>query len=121
MNLASIGEYKTYHNHRAKPYFSWVKDGIKTIEGRIKKGWYQNIQPGDHIIVYNEEETDHIEVKVKATRTYQSFREMLKNETLHKVLPDAQSIDHGVRIYERFYAPEQEQQHGVIALEIERF
>ncbi len=120
MKLISENVYKTYHNHRAEPYFTFVKNGLKTIEGRIKKGWYQKISAGDHIIIYNEEETENLEVLVKDVRTYKSCRDMLEHEKLEKVLPDAQSIDDGVKIYERFYTEDQEKEYGVVAIEIER-
>lgn len=120
MKLVSEDSYKTYHNHRAEPYFTFVKNGQKTIEGRIKKGWYQHIAPGDHIIIYNKEETDNVEVLVKGIRTYESLREMLEKEELKKVFPDVESVDHGVKIYERFYSPDQEKKYGVVAIEVER-
>ena len=113
-------KFKTYHNHRVEPYFTYVKNGQKTIEGRIKKGQYKDIIPGDHIVVHNESETDNIEVIVKDIRTYNTIKEMLSKENLKKILPDAKSIDHGVQIYGKFYSNEQEKEFGVVAIEVER-
>ena len=120
MKLVFNGKYKTYYNHCVESYFTFVKNGKKTIEGRIKKGWYKHINLGDHIIIYNKEETDNIEVLVKDVRTYFSFKEMLETEPLAKILPDAESVDHGIKIYKQFYDSKQEKQFEVIALEIER-
>jgi ASC-1-like (ASCH) protein len=121
--MEKISEYNsvvTYHNHRAEPYFTFVKNGQKTIEGRIKKGWYRFVKAGDHIIIYNEEETDSVEVLVKDVRTYPSVAEMLSHESLEKLLPDAKSIKEGIQIYKKFYTKEQEDEFGVVAIEVAR-
>ena len=111
--------YKKYHNHREEPYFTFLKNGQKTIEGRVKKGWYCNVKPGDKIVVYNEEESDMVEVLVKRVTSYKSIRDMLTNEPIKKLLPDVNTIDQGIEVYRRFYTPEQERQFGVIAIEVE--
>lgn len=120
MKKALQSDFVTYHNHRAEPYFTFVKNGQKTIEGRIKKGWYRFVKPGDHIIVYNEEETDSVEVLVKGVRTYSSIREMLERESFKKLLPDVETIARGVEVYKRFYTDEQQREFGVVAIEVER-
>lgn len=70
-----------YHNHRAEPYFTFLKTGQKTIEGRVREGWYCNVKPGDEIEVYNNGETESILTKVKRVTQYQSVREMLTSPT----------------------------------------
>lgn len=120
MKKVSDAKFTTYHNHRAEPYFTFVKKGPKTIEGRIRKGYYRFIKPGDHIIVYNEEETDSVEVVVKGVRNYSSIRGMLEGESLKKVLPDVENVEDGIKVYQKFYTSEQEKEFGVVAIEIER-
>ena len=110
----------TYHNHRMEPYFTFVKNGQKTIEGRLKKGWYRDVMPGDHAIVYNKDESDSVEVTVKAVRTYNSVREMLEQEPLNKLLPDIKTVEQGISVYKKFYTDEQQKKFGVVAIEVER-
>ena len=110
--------HKTYRNHRNEPYFTFLKNGQKTIEGRIKKGKYTDIAPKDHIVVSKKESTETIEVLVIGVRTYKTFKEMLSHEPLQKVLPNTNSIDAGAAIYRQFYSAEQEKQYGVVAIEI---
>ena len=45
-----------YKSHRVEPYFGFIKDGIKIIEGRIKKGLYCELKAGDEIQIFNNEE-----------------------------------------------------------------
>lgn len=120
MKKVSEANFTTYHNHRAEPYFSFVKNGSKTIEGRIRKGCYCFVKPGDHIVVFNNEETESVEVLVKDVRTYSSFREMFVKEELKKLLPDAGTIEEGMEAYKRFYSDEQQKKFGVVAIEVER-
>ena len=109
-----------YHNHRTEPYFSFVKNGQKTIEVRIAKGKYKDINIDDQFIVHNDDETDLVEVKIIAIRKYSSIKELLEHEDLHKILPNAKSIDEGIGTYKKFYTGEQEKQFGVVAIEITR-
>lgn len=120
MEVVDRSEFTTYKNHRAEPYFTYVKSSQKTIEGRIYKGEYRHLAPGDHIMVHNNEETDVVEVVVLRVIRYTSFRDMLTHESLKKILPDATSIEQGVEIYRQFYTPAQEQEFGVVAFEFER-
>ncbi|OGD56975.1 hypothetical protein A2V71_03280 [Candidatus Berkelbacteria bacterium RBG_13_40_8] len=90
------------------------------MEGRVKKGWYRLVKPGDHIVVYNEEETDLVEVLVKGVRAYDSIKEMLEQEPIKKLLPDTETVEQGVGVYKRFYTDKQQRKFGVVAIEIER-
>jgi len=120
MQKVSHSDFTTYQNHRREPYFTFLKNGQKTIEGRIKKGWYELIKPGDHIIVHNEEETDSVEVLVKDVRTYISIKEMLEQENIKNILPDVETVEQGIGVYQKFYTKEQQKEFGVIAIEVEK-
>ena len=109
-----------YHSHRAEPYFTFLKNGQKTIEGRVRNGKYKHIKPDDTIKVLNNEETDNVEVLVKRVAVYPSTKAMLENEPIKKLLPDVDTIDEAIKIYKRFYTPEQELQFGMVAIEVER-
>lgn len=108
-----------YKNHRSEPYFTFLKNGQKTIEGRIRRGKYAEISAGDLIDVFNNDETEYVKVKVKRVANYQSIREMLTKEPLKKVLPDAENVDQGVEIYRKFYTEVEEKEYGVVAIEVE--
>ena len=110
---------KTYHNHRAEPYFTFLKNGQKTIESRVKKSKYKNIKPGDIITVHNNEETDSVNVIVRRVSTYSSIKDLLESEELKRVLPDVDSIEQVIEIYRKFYTSKQESKYGMVAIEIE--
>lgn len=109
-----------YRNHRVEPYFTFLKNGQKTVEGRVREGKYCNIKPGDEIDVFNVEETESVLVSVKRVACYKSIKDMLTKEGVKKLLPDMETIDQGVEVYRNFYTPEQEKKFGVVAIEVER-
>ncbi len=109
----------TYYNHRAEPYFTFLKNGQKTIEGRIAKGKYSHIAAGDTIVVSTIDETDSVKVIVRRVTLYPTIAAMLRVEDLKKVLPDAESEQQGIAIYRQFYSETQEAEFGVVAIEVE--
>jgi ASC-1-like (ASCH) protein len=113
-------DFATYSNRRIEPYFSFVKNGQKTIEGRLHKEEYKLLKIGDHIIVQSREESDSAEIVVGDIRKYHSFQEMLQNEDLKKVLPEVETIEEGVAVYRKFYTDEEQEEFGVIAIQFNR-
>jgi ASC-1-like (ASCH) protein len=109
-----------YTNHRSEPYFTFMKNGQKTIEGRVRKGKYAVIKPGDDLTICNNEETDSFEAKVIRIACYKDFRELLTKEVIKTVLPEVISVDEGIQVYRKFYTPGQEAEFGVIAIEVEK-
>ncbi|PIZ00709.1 hypothetical protein COY62_01275 [bacterium (Candidatus Howlettbacteria) CG_4_10_14_0_8_um_filter_40_9] len=97
----ALEEFKTYHNHRQEPYFTFLKNGQKTIEGRLQKGWRRSVEHGDHIIVHNNEETDFLETEVLGVRKYKTINDMLEGESLEKMLPDVNTLEEGRKVYKK--------------------
>lgn len=108
-----------YHNHRAEPYFTFLKNGLKTIEGRVRKGWYADVQVDDEIVVSNVEETDSVEVVVTRVAKYDSIKNMLESEPLKQMLPDVETVEEGIEVYRRFYTAELEAEFGMVSIEVE--
>ena len=111
---------KKYEIGVAEPYFTYIKDRVKTVEGRLQKGKHAQIRKGDIVDISNNKGTDSIEVQVVDVRIFSSFKEMLEKEELKKVLPNVNSVNEGVAVYRQFYSEEKEKEFGVVAIEIER-
>ncbi|KAL5543203.1 hypothetical protein UlMin_010913 [Ulmus minor] len=97
--------------HVQEPFFSQLKDGIKTVEGRCATGNYKRIGPGSLILI-----NKCIAFKVECVCSYVSFSEMLEAEGLAKVLPGVKSVEEGVEIYRKFYTEEKERSNGVLGI-----
>ncbi|THG02278.1 hypothetical protein TEA_012249 [Camellia sinensis var. sinensis] len=111
--------------HVQEPFFSQLKDGVKTVEGRCAVGDYNRPSPLDPTLQANpgedvEEPTPHLPISVKGYKEdvcrYASFSEMLEAESLTKVLPGVKAIEEGVEIYRKFYSEEKERSNGVLAI-----
>ncbi|KAL6214812.1 hypothetical protein ACLB2K_014244 [Fragaria x ananassa] len=110
-----LNTLKSVHFELQEPFFTQIKDGLKTIEGRCNVGDYSRIGSGA-LILFNK----CLIVEVKEVRSYGSFLDMLKAESLQKVLPGVNTIEEGVQVYRRFYTEEIERSNGVIAICIEK-
>ncbi|KAI5351077.1 hypothetical protein L3X38_003968 [Prunus dulcis] len=102
--------------HVQEPFFSQLKDGLKTIEGRCALGNCSRIDSGS-LILFNK----CLLFEVQDIRSYSSFSEMMEAEGLSKVLPGVETIEQGVQIYRKFYTEEKERSNGVLAICVSKF
>lgn len=108
----------------SEPYFSQVKSGRKIYELRfnydiitaektspkaspksadvfVKPSKFANFNIGDEALVSKStDESDFFGVKVLDRNNYSSFEEALSSVPLDEILPDAKSIEDGIRLYE---------------------
>jgi ASC-1-like (ASCH) protein len=109
-----------FRKHLSEPWFSHMAIGNKTIEGRLNKGDWNEIKEGDEIYLVNEdfELKRELVVSIISKKIYPSFESYLKTEGLSNTLPLIDKIEDGVKIYNRFYKPEEEIKYGVVSLEL---
>ena len=98
-------------------WFDYIKNQIKTIEGRLNKGIFAKLKVGDTIIFKSKKMK--IITTITYIKKYSNFKTMLKSETLEKVLPNVESINDGVDIYHQYYSPDDEAKYGVLAFGLE--
>ncbi|KAM7461077.1 hypothetical protein LguiA_029198 [Lonicera macranthoides] len=109
--LVNILKTVDFDLHVQEPFFSQLKDGLKTIEGRCAVGDYNRIGSGA-LILFNK----CLVLQVEDVHRYASFSEMLEAESLTKVLPGVETIEEGVQVYRKFYSEEKERLNGVVAI-----
>ncbi|XP_031271535.1 uncharacterized protein LOC116129926 [Pistacia vera] len=97
--------------HVQEPYFTQLKDGLKTVEGRCAVGDYNRIGPGA-LILFNK----CLVLEVQDVNQYRSFYEMFQAQSLAKVLPSVKSTNEGIQVYRKFYTEEKEKSNGVLAI-----
>eukprot|EP00731_Ephydatia_muelleri_P015413 Em0008g1133a len=102
-----------------QPYLQWIKEGKKTVEGRINTGLPARFRPGDEVVFFGGQNS--VTVQVTKVDTFKSFQDMLQETTVGKCLPDYANrpVDDAVRLYRSFpgYA-DKERQFGVLAIHI---
>ena len=102
-----------YEINVQEPYYSYIVNGQKTVEGRLNKGKFSRMQVGDHLLINNESK-----FKVERKTNYDSFIEMVKAEGVENVVPDKKEIEEAANVYYNFFTKEQEREFGVVAIEI---
>ncbi|KAJ1424490.1 PUA-like superfamily [Sesbania bispinosa] len=109
--IENIFKSVSFELHVQEPYFTQLKDGLKTVEGRCASGKYNRIELGNLLLL-----NKSVVFEVQGVRWYPSFFDMLEAESLEKVLPGVESVEEGVKVYRRFYTEEKEQANGVLAI-----
>ena len=75
-----------YTKHLSEPWFSLIKLGLKTCEGRLNKGDFANLKINDILIFYNEDFPNKriIKLKIKKLTKFNSFKTFLKKKNFKK-------------------------------------
>lgn len=107
-------------NTRERPYLKWLRDGVKTAEGRVNTEKYQKIKIGDEVTFTDIKSGDFIRGVVTFKHQYVSFEEMLKTEGVKNMLPflDEFDLEKGVQVYENFPRAERVAKFGCVAIGI---
>jgi ASC-1-like (ASCH) protein len=98
-----------------EPYYGYSLSGEKSVEGRLNKGKFKEIQAGDFLLMNNEHK-----FKVIKKNIYKSFKEMIVAEGMDNVVPDKDNIYEASNVYYKFYTKEQESEFGVVAIKIKK-
>jgi len=104
-----------------EPWFDYIKNKQKTIEGRLNKGIFSELNVGDEIIINkkkNDMTIDYVEAKIIRITKYKSFEEYLSQEGLRRTLPGINTIEDGENIYYKFYTKQDEEKYGILAIRI---
>ena len=103
-----------------RPYLKWLKDGIKTAEGRVNSEKYQKIKIGDEITFADTKNGDFIKGIVTSKHEYSTFEEMLRLEGVKNMLPFLEDgdLEKGVQVYQNFPGSKRIKKFGCVAIGI---
>ena len=106
----------------SEPWFTLIASGLKSVEGRLRKGDFADVKQGQLIVWRNDELGFPRTVKttVKSTQQYASFEKYLKGEGLQQCLPapGVTSVSKGVAVYRKYYDKQMEREHGIVAIRL---
>jgi ASC-1-like (ASCH) protein len=103
--------------HVQQKYYDFIKSGKKTIEGRLAKDKYRLVKVGDEIVFENDTK-EELRKKVVGLYVFSTFRDAFQMLDYRLAIPDAQSIDEAVAIYEQFYTLEEQKTNNVIFIQL---
>ena len=87
----------TIQNPKECPTFTYLKKGIKTVEGRKNSEKYQKYKKDDTLIFICGKEK--LKTKITYIHRYKTVADYLKKETLKRALPCVKTVKEGVEIY----------------------
>lgn len=98
-----------------EPYKTFLLNWQKTIEWRLNKWKFANLQTGD-ILQFESWE----EFMVENVSHHQSFKEMIQTLWKENIIPDAKDDEEARNVYYRFYTPEDEKKFWVVWIQVKR-
>jgi ASC-1-like (ASCH) protein len=103
----------------SSPWYEHIRDGRKTVEGRLCKGLFAGLRAGDKIKI-DDKRGSYVCARVIEVRRYPTFEEYLSQEGLRITLPGVRSLAEGVAVYRRFYSVEKEREFGICAIHLQK-
>lgn len=104
----------TINMHCEDPWFSYLRRGIKPVEGRKNTPAYQDIKVGDKINFSNGK--DSFMADVVEIRTYSSLEQYLEDVSIEKALPGVKSLQEALDIYHQWSTEEKIRQYGFLGI-----
>ena len=97
-----------YEKNLSEPWFSLILLKNKTVEGRLNKGDFSNMNIGDIIVFTNNELGFDRKFEIKNINYLQS-------ETLERCLPGISNLEDGINIYYKYYTKSDESKYKIKA------
>lgn len=98
-----------------------IRNGDKSIEGRIHSGKPATFKSGDTIrFICPSNENDEVFCTIAKIESYSSFREMLEKTDYKKCIPSASTLEEALTVYHSIPDyKERAKEHGVLAIHLE--
>lgn len=93
-----------------------LSEGGLVIRGELQSAATVALRPGAHIRLVGCD----VDVRVKSVRSYANFRQLVLNEGLRNVNPQARSLAEAIDAFKGSLSHEQVQAVGVVAIALER-
>ncbi len=115
----NVREKDAIEMHLADEPFEKIKNGEKTVEIRLYDEKRKRIKVGDGITFYRDNSRNEwITATVVALHLFHNFRELFLSDLFPKTGCSDMTPDEAVNSMYRYYTPEQEQEFGLLAIEI---
>lgn len=103
-----------FNIHCEDPWFTYIRQGLKPVEGRKNTHTYKKIKVGDQINFNNG--TESFLAEVTEIRAYDSLEKYFEDVTLEKALPGVKSFEEGLDVYYKWSSEEQIRQYGFLGI-----
>ncbi len=103
--------------HLQDKYFEAIKEGTKTIEGRLAKQKYRDLHVGDTVTFHNDLGEETVK-RIKAIHIYRTFEEAFSEVDFRDALPGVDNIRESVLIYSKFYTLPEQEEYNILFISI---
>ncbi|PCI76322.1 hypothetical protein COB21_04490, partial [Candidatus Aerophobetes bacterium] len=106
------------HLTMRKVYIHQIRNGIKTVEGRIFKAGICKYEVGDCIrFYYFTDSKDDVQCEITQIKCFASFKQMLTEVGFKSCIPEASTLEGAVQMYHSIPKyKERALEHGVAAI-----
>lgn len=98
------------------PWFDLIKNKIKTYEGRLNRGIFVKMKPGDFIIFVNRDK--EIKTQIIDIKKYKSFGKAFDDLQFNLVPIDDITRKEVKKLYSNYFTKDDIKQYGVLAIQI---
>ena len=106
----------------SEPWYTLVKNGNKTVEGRINDEKRQKLKIGDTIIFTDTSGKNSFQKRIKNLKTFKTFDSAIREAKLKNILPGIRTYKKGVDVYLSIKGfKEKENKYGVLLIYLEKF
>lgn len=96
------------------PWFSYIRNGLKPVEGRKNSPKYQKIKAGDVIDFSNGK--DNFQALVIEVKSYASLEDYLSDVAVQTALPGVTSMEDAINTYHQWNTPNEIQEWGFLGI-----
>lgn len=101
-----------------EPWLSWLISGVKTHEGRLCRGMWAKLAPGDQLVAYSEKHS-HVDLEVQNILHFADFDEAFESLGRRLIPEGATTPAEALQLYRRWNSAEAVQAcGGIVAVEV---
>jgi len=98
-----------------QPWFDYISLGIKTVEGRLNRGFWKNLNVGEILLFTNG--ANRVERTISGIKIFKDFGEAYDHYE-NKLIPNS-TREKSIQIYNKIYSDRDINTHGVVCIELE--
>jgi len=98
-NWINTEQMNTHRMKLSEPWYTYVKDGKKNIEGRIYDNKRKLLKVGDKVIFTDGNSDNEIEKEIINLKIFENFNRAIRYAKLKNILPGINTYKGGLELY----------------------
>lgn len=102
-----------------EPWFSYIKMGVKKVEGRVCCDEWANLEDGQYLLIIDPESNKSFTAKIIKIRNYDDIDTYIMAESLENILPEVSNVNIARQIYLQWCPENEIKQYGFKSVELQ--